>query len=250
MRKLVATLACRNEGSRLYAKPLQNLDTKAGIAILDHMVDLIRTIPEIGQIVLGISEGVANATYLEYAEQKQIGSIVGSSKNVLQRLIMCCKEGGGTDVFRVTTESPFFYYEKIKEAWTKHISHQNDVTTLDGVPEGTHFEIYTLKALEDSHERGDERHRSEYCNLYIREHLDDFKIEVLSVPPEIERQDIRLTIDNPEDLILCTEVYKHLKHKAPRFPLGEIIEFVDSRPDLKNLVGPYVAPSRKIWVKA
>ena len=27
-RKLVAVLACRNGGSRLYAKPLQNLDQK------------------------------------------------------------------------------------------------------------------------------------------------------------------------------------------------------------------------------
>ncbi len=28
MRKLVACLACRNEGTRLYGKPLQNLDVK------------------------------------------------------------------------------------------------------------------------------------------------------------------------------------------------------------------------------
>ena len=32
--KLVAALACRNQGTRLYGKPIQNLDVKKGITIL------------------------------------------------------------------------------------------------------------------------------------------------------------------------------------------------------------------------
>ena len=47
MRKLVAALACRVTGNRLYGKPLQNLDTKAGITILDHMIDLLQTVSAI-----------------------------------------------------------------------------------------------------------------------------------------------------------------------------------------------------------
>ena len=39
-RKLVAALACRNQGSRLYGKPLQNLDIEKGIRIIDNIVDL------------------------------------------------------------------------------------------------------------------------------------------------------------------------------------------------------------------
>lgn len=247
MRKLVAALACRNEGSRLYGKPLQNLDVKAGTTILHHMIELLKTTPAISKIMLGIAEGVANEAFVEYAKKKQIGYIKGSETNVLQRLIHCCKEGNGTDVFRITTECPFFYYEIIEEAWRHHINHRNDVTTIDTVPEGTHFEIYTLKALEDSHNLGDDIHRSEHCNLYIREHLSDFKVEVLPVPDDIQRPDIRLTVDYPEDLILCREVYAHLKSKAPRIPLSDIILFLDVRPDLKTLVAPHVAKSRTIW---
>lgn len=246
MRRLIAALACRNEGSRLYGKPLQNLDVKLGVTILDHMVDLIRTIPVIEKIVLGISEGSANVPFIEYASKKGIAHIVGSEKDVLQRLVQCGKEGGGTDIFRVTTESPFFYFERVEEAWRKHLDNGNDVTTIDGLPEGCHFEVYTLKTLEDSHKYGDERHRSEYCSLYICEHRNDFRIEVLPIPPELERLDLRLTVDNPEDLVLCRQVYSHLKHKAPCLPVSEIIEFLDSRPDLKKLVEPYVV-AKSIW---
>ena len=34
-RKLAAVLACRNTGSRLYGKPLQNLDVKNNYTILE-----------------------------------------------------------------------------------------------------------------------------------------------------------------------------------------------------------------------
>ena len=39
MRKLVACLACRNEGTRLYGKPLQNLDIKKNITIKNYLKD-------------------------------------------------------------------------------------------------------------------------------------------------------------------------------------------------------------------
>jgi len=246
MRRLIAALACRNEGSRLYGKPLQNLDIKRGITILDHMVELIRTIPVIEGIVLGVSEGSANVPFIEYAGKKDIGHIVGSEEDVLHRLILCAIEGNGTDVFRVTTESPFFYFEKIEEAWKKHIAADNDVTTIDGLPEGSHFEIYTLEALKKSHNSGDERHRSEFCSLYIREHRSEFKVEVLPIPKEVERLDLRLTVDYPEDLVLCRAVYDHLRHIAPRIPLAEIVMFLDSRSELAELVKGYVTPER-IW---
>ena len=35
-KKLVAALACRNQGTRLYGKPIQNLDIENGITIIDN----------------------------------------------------------------------------------------------------------------------------------------------------------------------------------------------------------------------
>lgn len=247
MRQLVAALACRMQGSRLYGKPLQNLDIEQGVTILDHIVSLIQTLPSIRAIVLGISEGAANLPFIDFAEGRGIDYILGDAKDVLQRLIQCGRQAHGTDIFRVTTESPFCYYDVVDAAWERHLAAGNDVTCIDdGVPEGCNFEIYTIEALEKSHELGDAGHRSEYCSLYIREHRSEFKVEVLPIPPQLERLDLRLTVDYPEDLVLCRRAYAHLKHKAPRLPLIEIIEFIDSHPELQALVAPYVVPQR-IW---
>ena len=36
--KLVAAIACRNQGTRLYGKPIQNLDVENGIRIIDNII--------------------------------------------------------------------------------------------------------------------------------------------------------------------------------------------------------------------
>lgn len=245
-RKLVAAVACRMEGSRLYGKPLQNLDTKTPTSVLAHIVSVLRTVPCIAETVLGISEGPANEAFTAFAAKAGLPHIRGDQRDVLGRLVRCGRSADATDVFRVTSESPFCYTEAIEGAWQRHVEQANDVTVIDEVPDGCHFEIYRLSALEASHDRGSDKHRSEYCNLYIREHRDDFQVEVVPVPDNVRRGDLRLTVDYPEDLIVCREAYAHLKDLAPRIPLIEIIRFLDSRPDLTALTAPY-ASSRKIW---
>jgi spore coat polysaccharide biosynthesis protein SpsF len=215
------------------------LDIKKGVTILDQLVGLIQTIPSIHSTVLGVSEGLENLPFIEYAQKKGIDYIVGDQKDVLQRLIQCGHRAGATDIFRTTTESPFFHYELVDEAWARHIEKNNDVTAIDGLPDGCAFVITTMEALERSHRFGEPRHRSELCHAYIVEHKEDFKIDILHIPPKLKRPDLRLTVDYPEDLVLCRRVYEHFKDKAPRIPIAEIIEFLDSHPELKALVAPY-----------
>ena len=150
---------------------------------------------------------------------------------------------GWRNVFRVTTESPFTYLDPLPAAWTRHVEVGNDVTVTDGLPEGAHFEIYTLDALERSHDGGDDRHRSEHCSLYIREHRDEFTIEVMPVSEDVRRLDLRLTIDYPEDLVLCRRIYERLKDQAPRLALSSIIAALDADEPLRQLVAPFVVPT-------
>jgi spore coat polysaccharide biosynthesis protein SpsF len=241
-RSLVAVLACRVEGSRLYGKPLQNLDPMKGVTILDQIISACKAQAQISSIVLGVSQGTSNEGFHEAARRHEIGSISGDPIDVLGRLIQGCRKGGGTDVFRVTTESPFMYFEAIEEAWRRHQKNGNDVTAVDGLPEGAHFEIYSLAALEKSHRLGDARHRSELCSLYVREHRTDFKVEAIPVPKPLCRPELRLTVDYPEDLALCRAVYLALEQYAPLIPMSEIIRFLDTNPHVKALAEPYAKP--------
>jgi spore coat polysaccharide biosynthesis protein SpsF len=238
-RRLVAAIACRNQGSRLYGKPIQNLDVENSIRIIDNIIDCLRTLRCIDEIVLGISEGVENEVFKCVAEEKDLRYVVGDQVDVLSRLVECGKLATATDIFRVTSESPFLYFEPVEDLWKRHQSEHADATFVDDVIDGCGFEIISLKALKESHDKGDKKHRSELCTLYIRENHQEFKIIKAKPPMELVRKDLRLTVDNPEDLAVCRMVFAAFKDRAPRIPVPEIVKFLDANPNLIDLIAPF-----------
>lgn len=238
-RRLVAAIACRNQGSRLYGKPLQNLDVMGSVRILDNIIDCLKSLMCIEEIVLAISEGLENEIFKDIARSKNLRFVVGDQIDVLGRLIKGAKLSEATDVFRVTSESPFIYFEQVEQLWTIHQDQGMDATFMDGIIDGCGFEIVRLESLELSHKKGGLRHRSELCTLFLREHSEDFKIYRGSPPVKLLRKDLRLTVDNPEDLVVCRAVYIELKDFAPRIPILKIVEFLDKNPSLIKLISPY-----------
>ena len=244
-RKLVAALACRNQGSRLYGKPMQNLDVNDCYKIIDYIIDSLAKIACIDAIVLGISEGVENDIFIQVAKDKGLKYIVGYEEDVLDRLIQCGEISGATDIFRVTSESPFLYYQAVEKLWLNHLNEGIQATFFDEIVDGCGFEIIQLSALKESHERGESKHRSELCSLYIRENKSDFKINQVTAPPALYRKDLRLTVDNPEDLVICRAIYKNFKSNAPQIPLEDIITFLDKHPHLIELTFPFTEEGYK-----
>lgn len=237
-------MACRNNGSRLYGKPLQKI--LENVTILDQIITAIKKFHVVNEIVLGISEGVDNMVFVDVARAHGVSYIFGDPRDVLMRLIQCGLAGKATDVFRVTTECPWFAYDLIEPLWKRHVERGNEITVCDRLPEGLHFEIYTLDALEKSHEKGSSKDRSEFCSNYPRTHPKEFKIDVVLPPEKLQRMDLRVTVDYPEDLILCREIAKAHLTDMPLVAVGQIIRFLDSRPDLKALTQSFVVP-KPLW---
>jgi spore coat polysaccharide biosynthesis protein SpsF len=238
-RKLIAAIACRNQGSRLYGKPIQNLDVEHGLRVIDNIVNCLKTIECIQEIVLGISEGVENEVFKVIAEQKGIRYVVGDQTDVLSRLVNCGLLAEATDVFRVTSESPFLYFDPVEDLWQRHQIDGADASFLDEVIDGCGFEIISLRVLQESHEKGENRHRSELCSLYIRENRQEYRIIRLEPPAALIRKDLRLTVDNPEDLALCRIIYGVFKESAPRISVPEIVKFLDANPKLIEMTAPF-----------
>ena len=243
-RRLVAALACRNSGTRLYAKPLQKLH--GDHSILDQIIVALKRLPAIDEIVLGIAEGKANLGFVDVAEAHGIGYVVGDEQDVLMRLIQCGRAGKASDVFRVTTECPWFAYGLLEPVWRQHQARGNDITVSDRLPEGLNFEIYSLEALQRAHDRGTSKDRSEYCSNYPRTHPAEFRTTVFLPRRAEQRMDLRVTVDYPEDLIVAREIARACASSLPLVPAREIIRFLDARADLRTLVAAHVVP-QPLW---
>ena len=182
-----------------------------------------------------------NDVFKNIAEEKGLRYVIGDQVDVLSRLVRCGQLAGATDVFRVTSESPLLYFEPVEDLWRRHQAEQADATFMDDIIDGCGFEFIALRTLEEAHAKGEKKHRSELCTLYIREHLQQFKVIKANPPQELIRRDLRLTVDNPEDLAVCRVVYGAFKELAPKIPITDVVRFLDAHPKLIEMVAPFTA---------
>jgi len=172
---------------------------------------------------LAISENEGNEYFIKYAKEKNLKFILGNDKNVLYRLIEGAKYVNADIIFRITPENPYIYWEGIDKVLRKHIVKNYDFSVIEDIPLGSGYEVINLDALEKSHALGSDKHRSELCSLYIYENQKKFRINRFFPEKSLQRPEIRLTVDNPEDLIVVRKIYENLgKNKNP-IPLKKII---------------------------
>ena len=230
---IFASLACREQSVRLYAKPLQLVGDRP---ILKHLIDRLSQVKRLAGIVLAISEGDENMAFIQLAKEWGLPYITGDQQDVLGRHIQAAHSVNADVILRVTTENPFVYQDNIDGLIEHHLTTGADITVCEPLPDGSYAEVINVSALERAHRFGEDRHRSELCTLFIFENADSFKIERVQVPAEVARPDIRLTIDTPEDLIVARSVYAALEPQfGPMPPLQEIITYLDDHQELRNL---------------
>lgn len=239
IKKLVCVMSCRNRGTRLFGKPMQILNIKKNITIIEHLIDCLNKINSVSEVALAVSYGFENKIFEEIAKKKSIKFIYGKENDVLSRLILCGKKTQATDLLRITSESPFPYFQLINKLWNIHLNKSADATFLDNIIDGCGFEILSMNALAKSHQKGNKKHL-EHCSLYIRENFKKFRVLKFLPPKKFFRKDIRLTVDYPEDLTVCRKIYLKLIKQAPLFKLESIIKFLDNNPELKKLFKPYL----------
>ena len=90
--KLDAILACRVGGTRLYGKPLQFLDIKNRVTILEYLVRYIKQVKHVDSICLAIAEGKQNYGFAELAERHGWNYVFGSEEDMLGRIIKAAKK--------------------------------------------------------------------------------------------------------------------------------------------------------------
>lgn len=244
--RAVATLACRAGGSRLYGKPVQRIGDRT---ILEYLVARLASVSRVDQIVLAISEGIENEPFKEYAAKLGLDYIIGSEEDVQERLIIAGEHANADILLRCTTESPFVYTDNLAELIELHITEGADLSVTERLPDGCACEVISLSAIKDSHERGERRHRSELCTLYMFEHPERYKHFKVNPPDKLWRaKDIRLTVDYPEDLIVCRAIAEALGGDGPLFSLESVVDFLDANPKL-NAVNSWIdsGPRGRIW---
>ena len=242
--KIAAVIACRVGSERLFAKPLQLI---GNFTILELLLNQIRKSTLIDEIVLAISNKPGNEIFITFAKENNIPFIEGDDIDVLQRLIDGAKYVNADIIFRVTPDQVFIHWEKIDKLLRNHIQGKFSFSILNDVPIGAGYEIINLSALEASHSKGHKKHQSELASLYIYEHKNKFKINEVKPEKILQRSDLRLTVDFPEDLQMVRLIDKSIGNNGKPIPLKKIITFLDKNPEIAKINSHIPIGKARLW---
>ena len=85
------------------------------------------------------------------------------------------------------------------------------------------------------------------ASLYIYEHRNKFKINEVKPKKELQRPDLRLTVDTPEDLQMMRLIDKFIGNHGNPISLRKIITFLDENPDIAKINSSIPAGKAKLW---
>jgi sialic acid synthase SpsE/spore coat polysaccharide biosynthesis protein SpsF (cytidylyltransferase family) len=221
---IAATLACRAESTRLYGKPLQLVGEKS---ILAHQITQLERVDSIDEIVLAISDTSSKSDFKQFATDFDLEYVIGDETDVLGRLIDAGNAVDADIAVRLTTENPFICEKTIDKQIKYCIKRNADLTVTRNLPLGSFAETISIHALEQAHRLGDDRHRSELVTSFITENPKSFDIIGIEPPESLNRPDVRLTVDNPSDLILVRKIWRLVSTDQDPYDLESILDHHD-----------------------
>jgi spore coat polysaccharide biosynthesis protein SpsF len=224
-------VSARMRSARCPGKALAPL---AGKPLLEHLLERVATLGGPSRVVLATSVDPENDVLEALAERLGIAVFRGDEEDVLGRYLEVAKRLHAEHVVRVTGDNPLTDLPLIESLSQRHLEADADYTYVpgDALLMGILSEVISRRALERSHREGDDRHRSELVTLYIKENPEKFRIERSELPPELYRPEYRLTVDEPEDVVLMERIFDRLYQPGRVLQTYQAIQLLDSEPAL------------------
>lgn len=235
--KVVAIIQARMGSSRLKGKVLKQIKGKA---MIKHIVDRIDRCDNIDDIIVATSKSIENKELIDYLRDNKIKYFIGSENNVLNRYVEAGKYYNADIIVRVTGDNPFTCPKSIDRMIESHIENKSEYTTIMNLPIGVGSEVVDLNTLIKIEQMNIDEYHKEHVTLFIKENIDRFKINIISLVDYEDEKQIRLTVDTPEDFEFACKVYNELYDKDNEMKLEDILELIKRKPELlkinKNIV--------------
>lgn len=217
---------------------------------------LIENLEKVGadSVIIATSESAKDDELVKFLKDKGKKLFRGSETDVLARFIQAAQNNDIDGIIRICSDNPFIdvggirqLIEKAKTCKADYIGFRiNDKPSIL-----THFGFWAefvrlsaLKRVAASTDSSDPAH--EHVTYHIYKHPDEFKCEWIDAPEFLQgREDIRLTIDTPDDLKNARIVFSALKELSDDFALEDVVRFLDIHNDIKQSMISNIRTNRK-----
>jgi spore coat polysaccharide biosynthesis protein SpsF len=225
--KLVAIVQARVGSSRLPGKVLAAI---AGESMLSRVIERVRRIPGLSEVVVATTLGPEDEAIVE--ECGRIGAAVfrGSENDVLDRYYGACKEHEADAVVRITSDCPLVDPVESGKVIDAFLAQEADLAPNDikaTYPIGLGTEVVARKALHLAWSQATKPYERQHVTPYIYQHAEQFRL--INVESPVDYSSLRWTVDTPADLEFVRAVYARLKVD---FDWREVLALLEREPGL------------------
>ena len=241
----------RMGSTRLPGKILKKFDGEK--TLLETLLENLHKVSGV-KVIVATSVNANNDQLENFLLEK--GELVyrGSESDVLDRFIQAAEINHVDGIVRICSDNPFLDWHGVSQLVEKAKTSDADYIgfRINEKPSIlTHFgfwgEFVTLSALKRvASTTPVDSPAHEHVTWHIYNHPDEYKCEWIMCPEFLQgRDDIRLTIDTPEDLVNAQKVYADLKGKDSNFTLKDVVSYLDAHAEIKQSMLNSISQNKK-----
>ena len=227
-----------------------------GMPLIGLLLDRLSRARLISKIVVATSHDSHNRSLTDYVRGLGYEVYEGSENDVLDRYYQAARMAEAEVVVRVTGDCPLIdpalvdaVIRKLHETAVDYASNTDPPT----YPDGLDVEAFSFAALERTWRDAREAYEREHVTPFIREH-DGFRRTSVSHDEDLSSE--RWTIDEPEDLEVVANVFRHFEPRRD-FPWQAVLSLKAQHPEyfqanrhIERNEGASLGTGQKLWKRA
>ena len=208
---IVAIVQARMGSSRMPGKVLQKIIDTPMIEIL---FDRLSHSKKINKIILATTTNHNDDLLVRYIKQINYDVFRGSEIDVLDRYFRAAEKENADVIVRITGDCPLVDSDLVDQLITGFLEKAADYASNREpatYPDGLDIEVFTRKVLEETKNNARSSFEKEHVTPYI---INSKKFSKYYLTSEEDLSKERWTVDEPEDLLLVSEIFKYFYPKT------------------------------------
>ena len=229
--RMVATIEARMTSTRLPGKVLMPV---CGKPVLELMIERVRRIPYIDEIVIATTTNATDDPVVDLADSMNVSHYRGDEKDVLSRVLEAAQAFGADIICELTGDCPLIDPELSTTVIESYLLNSCDYATNSRVdlpyPDGCDTEVFSTSLLKVADAEGHLCEDREHVSWFFRRHPERFRLLWVPTPLSAQMKDLRITLDEESDYHLISHLFERFYHRDPAFPVSEVVKYLKANP--------------------
>lgn len=225
-------IQARTNSKRLPNKVLATIASKP---LIWYVINRIKHVSNIEQIILVTTTRAEDKILLDIAMNNKIFGFSGSVNNVLKRFYDCATKYNADPIIRITADCPLIDPKVVQEIVDFYLRNRYDYvsnTLIPTFPDGLDTEVFSFATLKKLFRLAKLPSEKEHVTSYAKNHPQEFR--TFSYENKSNLSNYRWTVDEERDLRFVRRVYSLMKPRTIFFA-EDLMKLLKKNPKLQEI---------------